>query len=78
MEKRFQNTFFVERHMNKLPKWKNTIPGEIPVCKESANIKLKHFFAKNCQNTEKLTQKLSLQTNGRQLRHEILHKVYKY
>ena len=57
--------------------WKNTIPGQIPSWKEGANIKLKHFFAKNCRNKEKLTQKLSLQTVGRQLKHEILQKVYK-
>ena len=58
--------------------WKNTIPGQIPSWKESATIKLKHFFAKNCQNKGKLTQKLSLQTNGRQLKHKILQKVYHY
>lgn len=58
MEKRFQNTFFVEKHMNKLPIWKIKIPGQIPSWKESATIKLKHFFAKNCQNEEKLTQNL--------------------
>ena len=78
MEKRFQNTFFVEKHMNKLPIWKIILPGQIPSWKESATIKLKHFFAKNCQNKEKLTQKLSLQTNGRQLKHEILQKVCHY
>ena len=58
METRFQNTFFVEKHMNKLPIWKITIPGQIPSWKESATIKLKHFFAKNGQNKEKSTQNL--------------------
>ena len=58
MEKRFQNSFFVEKHMNKLPMWKITIPGQKPSWKESATIKLKQFFAKNCQNKEKLTQNL--------------------
>lgn len=56
MGKRLQNTFFVEKHMNKLPMWKITILGQIPSRKESATKKLKHFFAKNCQNKEKLTQ----------------------
>ena len=64
--------------MNKLPMWKVTIPGQKPFWKESATIKLKQFFAKNCQNKENLTQNLRLQTNGRQLKHEILQKVYHY
>ena len=65
--------------MNKLPMWKIEIPGQIPSWKESATIKLKHFFAKDCQNKENLTQKLSLQTNGRQLiKHGILQKVCHY
>ena len=46
MVKIFQNTFFVEKHMDNMPMWKNTIPGQIPSWKESATIKLKHFFAK--------------------------------
>ena len=44
--------------MNKLPMWKVTIPGQKPFWKESATIKLKQFFAKNCQNKEKSTQNL--------------------
>ena len=37
------NTFFVEKHMNKLPMWKITIPGQIPSWKEIPTIKLKSF-----------------------------------
>ena len=46
MEKRFQNTFFVEKHLNKLPMWKVTIPGQKPSWKESATIKMKQFLLK--------------------------------
>ena len=48
--KKLSKLFFVEKHNNKLPIWKIKIPSQIPSWKESASIKLKHFFAKNYQN----------------------------
>ena len=57
MEKRFQNSFFVEKHMNKLPMWKITIPGQKPTWNECATIKLKQFFAKKLPKQGKIDTK---------------------